>query len=186
MPKQLKDMQADLKRRYSTIKERLREARYQLNESVKGTQGKVKDTVDKKVRYPWRKFVTGDGNTRVRDYTREKRQQQPTVMMLDQFAMMFGIVAVLMTQYVMTIKTAFFCVMYMTVMFVQIVVKYRFYKTQRWQLFLLDFCYLVNGLCFVTILWSTAAHFLDADSINSPDFSTSWECTYLFLFGAFA
>ena len=126
-----------------------------------------------------RKVVTGSENTRVRDHakhltqssgTRLKQrvrkavtgsseralsdwvQESKVIKAVDKFAFMLGLSVLLMTEYVGLRQPQQFGNYYVILISTMMALRFYMYAKSRYLYFLLDFCYLVNAMCFVSVL----------------------------------
>lgn len=88
----------------------------------------------------WRAAVTGDPNKRIRDHMKET----PQVKMLDKFSFTLGVLAIVFSEWCLLRKPAIFPIFYAILMTLLMAWRYIDYKAQKYQLFMLDFCYFVN------------------------------------------
>ncbi|EKX48936.1 hypothetical protein GUITHDRAFT_46972, partial [Guillardia theta CCMP2712] len=99
-----------------------------------------------------RRMLTGRTDTRVRDYVKVPR----VIRTLDKYSFTFGVLGITLTEYVMLCRPESFRWYYAMIMSPLLVMRWVMYRQVKWQYFLIDFCYWVNGLCFLVIAgpWS--------------------------------
>jgi len=97
----------------------------------------------------WRKIVTGDPNKRVRDYMKET----PQVKMKDKFSFTLGVMAICLSQWMVLRYPNYFP--YFWLGFTAALWIYRFidYSAQKFELFMLDYCYFVNSSVAIQIMF---------------------------------
>jgi len=93
-----------------------------------------------KARRSWRKIITDDPNKRIRDYMKET----PQVKMLDKFSFTLGVLTIVFSEWCLLRKPHLFPAFYAALMAFLMAWRYVDYKAQKYQLFMLDFCYFVN------------------------------------------
>ena len=107
----------------------------------------------------WRKLVTGDANTRVRDhYKRSARKlvtgdpnlaiedhfkTQPIVKLVDKFSFTFGLFGFFITEGIVLKLPEYYWMWYSVVMTGLLSLRVYSYVVKRWGFFMFDFCYFV-------------------------------------------
>jgi len=111
-------------------------------------QKKLTDVKDR-AQGEWRRIVTGDTNKRIRDHMNEA----PQVKMVDKLSFTMGVSVIAFTEYVIMRHPTWFTYFYVTFMLALCMIRFYLYKQQKYHLFMLDFCYIVNFSCMVQTLF---------------------------------
>jgi len=93
----------------------------------------------------WRKTVTGDPDKRIRDHMKEV----PQVKMLDKFSFTFGVLCICGSEWLALRHADWFPMYYYFIMSVLLLWRLISYSKDKYQLFMLDFCYFVNLSVFL-------------------------------------
>ncbi|XP_040580638.1 uncharacterized protein [Lepeophtheirus salmonis] len=96
--------------------------------------------VPAKAQRRFRAVVTGDPNKRIRDHLKET----PQVKMLDKFSFTLGVLIICLTQYIIHRVPWSFPYFFCGLLSFLFLARYISYKQEKYQYFLLDFCYFVN------------------------------------------
>ena len=103
-----------------------------------------------------RRAVTGDPDTRVRDYVHAKIKVPKVMRRIDKWSFCAGVYGLMFTEYVATRFPERFWVFYGWAMPCVVVVRAVYYRMIRWQYFLYDFCYFANIACFLFLTVRTS------------------------------
>ena len=125
-----------------TLEQKMR-GLYVTGEKIEETRRKLLDAgkaVPINAQRKWRKAVTGDPNKRIRDHMKET----PQVKMLDKFSFTLGVLTIVFSQWLLLRQPQYFAKFSALMLTCLIVWRYFDYKSQKYELFLLDFCYFVN------------------------------------------
>jgi len=92
------------------------------------------------VRDHWRKIVTGDSHKKIREYMTET----PQVKLKDKFSFTLGVMTICLSQWLILRYPDYFPLFWMV--FTSLLWIHRFidYSSQKFELFMLDYCYFVN------------------------------------------
>ena len=105
-----------------------------------------------------RKKLTGDEETCIRHWAKGRVQEviyRPRVIMaLDQGSFLFGVLMLVLAEGVLLRQQPYFRLFYLIVMPSLIAIKYVYYRSKNWHFFLCDFCYFVNLLTIVHVLFA--------------------------------
>eukprot|EP00039_Didymoeca_costata_P011932 m.170028 g.170028 ORF g.170028 m.170028 type:complete len:481 (+) comp15334_c1_seq5:349-1791(+) len=96
-----------------------------------------------------RRLITGDSQKRVRDYALEV----PVVKTVDKFSFMLGILILNITQAVLCLMPTKFARWFCIIMPPLLIVRIFSYRKKNWHYFLYDFCYFVNILTFLAVVF---------------------------------
>jgi len=88
----------------------------------------------------WRKAVTGDPDKRIRDHMKEV----PQVKMIDKLSFTFGVLTICGSEWLALRHADWFPLYYYAIMTMLLVWRLITYSKDKYQLFMLDFCYFVN------------------------------------------
>jgi len=88
----------------------------------------------------WRKAVTGDPEKRIRDHMKEV----PQVKMVDKLSFTFGVLCLCGSEWLALRHADWFPLYFYTIMTMLLVWRLIAYSKDKYQLFMLDFCYFVN------------------------------------------
>jgi len=88
----------------------------------------------------WRKAVTGDPDKRIRDHMKEV----PQVKMIDKLSFTFGVLCICGSEWLALRHADWFPLYYYAIMTMLLVWRLITYSKDKYQLFMLDFCYFVN------------------------------------------
>merc|ERR1719347_1185669 len=100
----------------------------------------ARDKMQGRVTRRWRKAVTGDPDKRIRDHMREI----PQVKMIDKLSFTFGVLCICGSEWLALRHAEWFPLYYLTIMTTLLVWRLVTYTKDKYQLFMLDFCYFVN------------------------------------------
>ena len=98
------------------------------------------DKMQGKVTRRWRKAVTGDPNKRIRDHMKEV----PQVKMIDKLSFTFGVLCICGSEWLALRHADWFPLYYTTIMTTLLLWRLITYTKDKFQLFMLDFCYFIN------------------------------------------
>ena len=98
------------------------------------------DKMQGKVTRRWRKAVTGDPNKRIRDHMKEV----PQVKMIDKLSFTFGVLCICGSEWLALRHADWFPLYCTTIMTTLLLWRLITYTKDKFQLFMLDFCYFVN------------------------------------------
>jgi len=98
------------------------------------------DKMQGRVTRRWRKAVTGDPDKRIRDHMREV----PQVKMIDKLSFTFGVLCICGSEWLALRHADWFPLYYFTIMSALLLWRLVTYTKDKYQLFMLDFCYFVN------------------------------------------
>eukprot|EP00049_Salpingoeca_infusionum_P006920 m.112824 g.112824 ORF g.112824 m.112824 type:complete len:449 (+) comp13491_c0_seq3:89-1435(+) len=143
--------------------QRARALNAQLSEAKEKTKQKFKSTADKLKKHGTelkttvtkyrRKVITGDPEKRVRDFVKET----PVVKTIDKVSFTFGVLALNVIQGIVLKAPSHFGWFYCIIMIPLLAARYYLYKADKFQFFLMDFCYFLNAataLCvFLPGVW---------------------------------
>ncbi|KNC51283.1 uncharacterized protein AMSG_07288 [Thecamonas trahens ATCC 50062] len=134
----------------------------------------------------WRKVVTGKEDVRIRDHIRERIRTPKAVRMKDKLSFLLGIlVGIILTEYVMILYPVLFGAWFALIMPALCVARYVMYAKLNWHLFLMDFCYVVQALCLISV-WTPASatewHAAIFTLANGPLLWAipTWRCSMVF------
>jgi len=96
----------------------------------------------------WRKAVTGDPEKRIRDHMKEV----PQVKMIDKLSFTFGVLCICGSEWLALRHADWFPLYYYAIMTMLLVWRFIAYSKDKYQLFMLDFCYFVN----ISVILQTA------------------------------
>jgi len=117
---------------------------YMTGQKIDETRKRLLDAgkeVPVKAQRRWREAVTGDPNKRIRDHMKET----PQVKMIDKFSFTLGVLAIVFSEWCLLRKPNIFPSFYLGLMTLLLIWRYVDYKAQKYELFMLDFCYFVNA-----------------------------------------
>ena len=119
-----------------------------MAETIRRRSGELLKSA-KKPRAVMRRAVTGNAETRVRDYVKIPR----VIRQIDKMSFCAGVYGLMMTEYIATRVPARFWVFYAVSMPLIFSARGVYYRMIRWQYFLYDFCYFANAtaLVFLTL-----------------------------------
>jgi hypothetical protein len=134
---------------------------------ISKTMSKTKKIISEnsqKVKQKWRKAVTGDELKRVRDELEtlkdeifeimiEKQNQPVYIKLFDKIAFTLGVLNVSICQYFLLSQPQFYWIWFSIVVPVLLITRFFHFNSLGFQYFLLDFCYFVNGLCFLQLFF---------------------------------
>jgi len=130
------------------------EAREKMQEVRKEAQGRAQRK--------WRKAVTGDPEKRIRDHMKEV----PQVKMVDKLSFTFGVLCICGSEWLALRHADWFPLYYYTIMTMLMVWRFIAYSKDKYQLFMLDFCYFVNlSVILQTALFPTNTNWFKANYI---------------------
>ena len=125
------------------------------------------------VRRRVRAVMTGDSETRVRDFLEQQLQRPLIVRLLDKFGFLLGVLSLLFTEFLLLSLPAYFWLWYAVAMPLMIACRYPEYRFRKWGYFLLDFCY------FAQVMNLTQAAFL-------PESCSLFKVNFAFALGPLA
>jgi len=102
----------------------------------------------KNARRQWRKVVTGDPDKRIRDHMKEV----PQVKWIDKVSFTLGVMCICFSEWLALRQPDMFPIYYYTLMTLLLVNRYFTYAQDKYELFMLDFCYFLN-LSVVAQTW---------------------------------
>jgi len=100
----------------------------------------VRKTAQGRAQRKWRKAVTGDPDKRIRDHMREV----PQVKMIDKISFTFGVLCICGSEWLALRRADWFPLYYYVIMAILLLWRFVTYSKDKYQLFMLDFCYFVN------------------------------------------
>lgn len=108
-----------------------------------------------KLKSKFRKVVTGDPKHRVRDKVttiiRENKKKPKYILLLDKLLFTAGVVNIPICQFFMLTRPDLFWVWYSISLPLLMIGRFIYFKKNKWQYFLLDFCYFTQFLTFLMI-----------------------------------
>lgn len=110
---------------------------------------KARDELRRKATSHVRKTLTGDPNKRIRDHMKEV----PQVKLIDKVSFTFGVMLIILIEFFMLRIPQYFPVFYYIAITILFTVRYFDYRREKFQFFMLDFCYFVNVSCIVQTLF---------------------------------
>jgi hypothetical protein len=117
------------------------------------SRSKLKRTIAKvsnKVTEVRRKLITGDRGKRVRDFVKEP----PVVRLIDRVSFFLGVVTFAATDFILASRPEYFQWLFLAVMPLLIALRIPHYTGLKYKYFLYDFCYVVNGLCVLSMFFN--------------------------------
>jgi len=123
-------------RKIVNMPRRMLEAGKEAGELVREVGQAAKDRGRRK----WRKVVTGDPEKRIRDHMKEV----PQVKMMDKLSFTFGVLSICGLEWLALRHGELFPFAYYFIMSVLIGLRFYLYKQEKYELFMLDFCYFMN------------------------------------------
>ena len=96
-----------------------------------------------------RRVVTGDSNRRLRDWAKEAK----VVKTVDKFSFVLGVFCLCATEFMVLQYPQYFGQYYVLLVSIMMALRLYMYARNKWLYFLIDFCYMVNASCFVSVLW---------------------------------
>ena len=119
-----------------------------MAETIRRRSGELLKSA-KKPRAVMRRAVTGNAETRVRDYVKIPR----VIRQIDKMSFCAGVYGLMMTEYIATRVPERFWMFYAVAMPLIFAARGVYYRMIRWQYFLYDFCYFANvtALVFLTV-----------------------------------
>jgi len=115
---------------FARVSSRLAEA--EIGSKLSEAQGKA--------RQKWRRVVTGNPEKKIRDYLKEV----PQVKFVDKLSFTFGVICIVVTEFIVLRYPSFFLQYYYLLMAVLLAHRYMEYSASKDHLFMIDFCYFVN------------------------------------------
>jgi len=110
----------------------------------------------------WRKAVTGDPDKRIRDHMKEV----PQVKMIDKLSFTFGVLTICGSEWLALRHADWFPIYYYFIMTMLLVWRLITYSKDKYQLFMLDFCYFVNlSVALQTAFFPTDINWFKANYI---------------------
>jgi len=110
----------------------------------------------------WRKAVTGDPDKRIRDHMKEV----PQVKMIDKLSFTFGVLTICGSEWLALRHADWFPLYYYAIMTMLLVWRLITYSKDKYQLFMLDFCYFVNlSVALQTAFFPTDINWFKANYI---------------------
>jgi len=110
----------------------------------------------------WRKAVTGDPDKRIRDHMKEV----PQVKMIDKLSFTFGVLTICGSEWLALRHADWFPLYYYFIMTMLLVWRLITYSKDKYQLFMLDFCYFVNlSVALQTAFFPTDINWFKANYI---------------------
>lgn len=94
----------------------------------------------KNARRQWRKVVTGDPEKRIRDHMKEN----PQVKWIDKVSFTLGVMCICFSEWLALRHPEHFPIYYYTLMALLLINRYFSYAQDKYELFMLDFCYFLN------------------------------------------
>jgi len=94
----------------------------------------------KNARRQWRKVVTGDPDKRIRDHMKEV----PQVKWIDKVSFTLGVMCICFSEWLALRHPEHFPIYYYTLMALLLINRYFSYAQDKYELFMLDFCYFLN------------------------------------------
>ncbi|KAG5192355.1 hypothetical protein JKP88DRAFT_293588 [Tribonema minus] len=92
-----------------------------------------------------------EGREKIRDHILDKGQEPLVVRLLDKVAFTFGVLNIVISEWVLLVYPERFWMWYSAIIPTLIAVRYPYYRMRKWQYFLLDFCYFVHLFCMVQL-----------------------------------
>ena len=84
-------------------------------------------------------------------YFNEKRKEHSVIKFFDKISFFLGVMNLLVTQFIFVQYPQYFYIWFSIVIPLLVLYRYIEYKKNKWQYFLIDFCYFANVLCFVGV-----------------------------------
>lgn len=96
-----------------------------------------------------REKITGDRNKRIRDHMKEV----PQVKLMDKVSFTMGVLVIVLTEFLIMRHPEWFIPYFTAFMLSLFVIRYVMYSRDKYQFFMLDFCYLINISCMAQALF---------------------------------
>jgi len=109
-------------------------------DSLKDKSSRLLERATDKSKRKWRKVVTGDPDKRIRDHMKEV----PQVKFVDKLSFTLGVVIIVLSEWIALRMPSAFPHFYFLLMGILLSWRYISYKADKFQYFMLDFCYYVN------------------------------------------
>lgn len=142
---QLKKAKGQLEKAKGNIKNAASKTQLRVKKEMKKTVAKIMPHV--------RKAVTGDEKTRIRDHMKKT----PVVKFVDKLSFFFGVNVLVFSEFVLLKRPDLLWLLFLAVCPTLIAIRAPMYYKNKWQYFILDFCYFVN-FCYVVCI---GTHILD-------------------------
>jgi len=113
----------------------------------------------KAVRGKIRLAFAGDEQVKLRQAAWDAPSYPKLAKFLDKWTFLLGVANFAVTEAIVLMRPDFFWLWYLLTLPLLIIVKFLYYRTQKWEFFLLDFCYLVNSACCVAALVTPSCRF---------------------------
>lgn len=88
-----------------------------------------------------RTMVSGSPHTPVSEYWKLQRSKPKIVRLLDKFAFLWGVMSLLVSEYILLSIPHYFWLWYLVFMGSMLAARFPSYLKKKWHYFLLDFCY---------------------------------------------
>jgi hypothetical protein len=122
----------------------------------------------KKARGQWRKAVTGSDRIRVRDHVKSYEQKPSYIKFFDKLSFTLGVLNICATEYFIIHEPSKYWIWYSIVLPVMLMGRWKHFKSNKMEYFLLDFCYSVILLSLVHV------HFLYGTSYSDTIFKMTF------------
>jgi hypothetical protein len=120
----------------------------ELAEEIRRRSSDLLKSAKKRPKAVMRRAVTGNADTRVRDYVKIPR----VIRQIDKVSFCAGVYGLMMTEYIATRAPEKFWLFYAVAMPGVFLARAVYYRMIRWQYFLYDFCYFANASAMM-FLW---------------------------------
>jgi hypothetical protein len=97
--------------------------------------------VHSQIQHRVRTMVSGSPNTPVREYLSSQRNKPTVIRLLDKFAFLWGVLSLMVSEYVLFACPQYFWLWYTIFMGSMLAARFPAYYKKKWHYFLLDFCY---------------------------------------------
>ncbi|EGD73815.1 hypothetical protein PTSG_05509 [Salpingoeca rosetta] len=123
-----------------------------LKKKIKETKDRlktIKGKMDQKVTAMRRKVITGSSDKRVRDFLKEV----PVVKTIDKVSFTLGVLLLLLVEYMVLEHPKVFGYFYCMLLVPLLLSRWNLYVKEKFQYFLLDFCYFLNLSCMICVFY---------------------------------
>mmetsp|Transcript_25978 Transcript_25978/g.43455 ORF Transcript_25978/g.43455 Transcript_25978/m.43455 type:complete len:456 (-) Transcript_25978:207-1574(-) len=137
--------QKKMAKKFNSAKDRLKEIQNGLRRRGNEVTRKLEEHSTRTAR----RIITGDSNKRVRDYVKEP----PVVRMIDCVSFTLGVILLVSAEFMTLRFPHFFWIFYVITAWAMIITRCILWWGGIFKYFLFDFCYFVNAVCSLVVLF---------------------------------
>eukprot|EP00041_Stephanoeca_diplocostata_P027794 m.772165 g.772165 ORF g.772165 m.772165 type:complete len:475 (-) comp23246_c0_seq23:1630-3054(-) len=153
----------DVREAVQNVRDDVKEAVRHVKDDMNRVNNRVKERVDQSVSQARargkrinrsftelrRRVITGDKKKPVREFV----QEVPIVKKVDKISFTMGVLVMILSEYILITKPEKFELLFMAIILPVLFLRYHIYRSLNWGYYLIDFCYFVQLLCFIAILY---------------------------------